>query len=87
MVLGKLPVLGRPTHLDWSRARAFCTCSRCGKGLFGHFFLSSITSLFFLRLSGLVGWLFLGLTALWDSISVHIVLSPKEKEREDRKDR
>ena len=38
MVLGKLPVLGRPTNLDLSRARAFCACSRCGWGLFGHFF-------------------------------------------------
>ena len=24
MVLGKLPVLGRPTKLDWSRKRAYC---------------------------------------------------------------
>ena len=31
-VLGKLPVLGRPTNLDYSRARAYCTCSRCGWG-------------------------------------------------------
>ena len=38
MVLGNLPVLGRPTNLDLSRARAFCACSRCGWGLFGHFF-------------------------------------------------
>ena len=38
MVLGKLPVLGSPTNLDLSRARAFCACSRCGWGLFGHFF-------------------------------------------------
>ena len=31
MVLGKLPVPGRPiTNLDKSRARAFCACSRCG---------------------------------------------------------
>ena len=37
-VLGKLPVLGRPTNLDYSRASAYCTCSRCGWGLFGHFF-------------------------------------------------
>ena len=37
-VLGKLPVPGRPTHLDCSRARAYCACSRCGWGLFGHFF-------------------------------------------------
>ena len=38
MVLGKLPVPGRPTNLDYSRARAFYACSRCGLGLFGHFF-------------------------------------------------
>ena len=51
MVLGKLPVPGRPTNLDYNRARANCACGRCGWGLFGHFFLSSITSLFFLPLS------------------------------------
>ena len=38
MVLGKLPVPGRPTSLDNSRARAYCSCSRCGWGLFGHFY-------------------------------------------------
>ena len=38
MVLGKLPVTGRPTSLDNSRTRAFCACSGCGWGLFGHFF-------------------------------------------------
>ena len=37
-VLGKLPVLGRPTNLDYSRARAYCACIRCWWGLFGHFF-------------------------------------------------
>ena len=37
-VLGKLPVPGRPAYLDYSRARAYCACSRCGWGLFGHFF-------------------------------------------------
>ena len=47
MVLDKLPVRGRPTYLDKSRARACCACSRCGWGLFGHFFISSIISLFF----------------------------------------
>ena len=52
MVLGKLPVLGRHTNLDYSRARAYCAYSRCGWGLFGHFFLSSIISIFFLPLSG-----------------------------------
>ena len=35
---GKLPVPGLPTHLDNSRARAYYTCNRCGRGLFGHFF-------------------------------------------------
>ena len=38
------------TNLDNSRARVYCTCSRCGWGLFGHFFLSSIFSLFILIL-------------------------------------
>ena len=38
MVLGKVPVPGRPTNLDSSRTRACCTCSSCGWGLFGHFF-------------------------------------------------
>ena len=38
MVLGKLPVPGRPTFLDKSRAKAYCACNRCGRGLFGHFF-------------------------------------------------
>ena len=37
-VLDKLPVPGRSTNLDYSRARAYCTYSRCGWGLFGHFF-------------------------------------------------
>ena len=31
-------VPGRPTNLDKSRTRAYCACSRCGWGLFGHFF-------------------------------------------------
>ena len=39
MVLGKLLVPGRPTNLEKSKARAYCTCSRCGRGLFGHFSL------------------------------------------------
>ena len=37
-MLGKLTVPGRPTSLADSRARAYCACSRCGWGLFGHFF-------------------------------------------------
>ena len=44
MVLGKLPVPGRPNNLDYSRERAYCACSRCGWGLFGHFY----SHLFFL---------------------------------------
>ena len=37
--VNKLPVLGRPTNLDCSRARACCACSSCGWELFGHFSL------------------------------------------------
>ena len=51
-MLGKLPVPGRPTNLDYSRAKAYCARSRCGGGGVWTFFLSSITSLFFLPLSG-----------------------------------
>ena len=50
MVLGKLPLPGRPTNLDKSRARAHCSCGRCGWGVVCTFFLSSIISLFFLPL-------------------------------------
>ena len=50
MVLGKLSVPGRPANLNSSRARACCTCCRCGWGLFGHFF--SRLSFLFLPLSG-----------------------------------
>ena len=30
MVLGKLSVPGRPTNLNYSRARAYCAYRRCG---------------------------------------------------------
>ena len=50
-VLGKLSVTGRPTNLDYSRARAYCTCSRCGWGLFEHFF-SRLSFLLSFSLSG-----------------------------------
>ena len=49
MVLGKLPVPGRPT-LDKCRARASCACSRYGWGWFGHFF-SLLSFLFSFSLS------------------------------------
>ena len=38
MVLSKLSVPGHPTTLDISRTRTYCAFSRCGWGLFGHFF-------------------------------------------------
>ena len=46
MVLGKLLVPGASYNFDYSRARAYCACSRCGRGLFGHFysFLSFLSS-------------------------------------------
>ena len=50
MVLGKLPVPGRPTNLDYSRARAYCACSRWG--WFGHFFFSRLSFLFSFSLFG-----------------------------------
>ena len=43
MLLGKLPVLGHPTYLDYSRASAYCACSGCGWGLFGPFFFSFLS--------------------------------------------
>ena len=43
MVLGKLPAQGHPTNLDSSRARAHCTCSRCG---WGTSFFSRLSFLF-----------------------------------------
>ena len=52
MVLGKLRLPGRPTNLDYSRARAYCAYSRYGWGLFEHLFFSCIISLFFLPFSG-----------------------------------
>ena len=37
-MLGKLPVVGRPTNLVSIRARTYCACIRSGWALFGHFF-------------------------------------------------
>ena len=37
MVLGNLPVPGRPANLNHSRARTYSTYSRCGWELIGHF--------------------------------------------------
>ena len=48
-MLGKLPVPGRLTNLDESRARVYWPCSGCGWGLFGNLF-SRLSFLFFLPL-------------------------------------
>ena len=45
MALGKLPVPGRSTSLDYSKARAYCACSGCGWGFVWTFVVSSIISL------------------------------------------
>ena len=50
MVLGKLTVPGRSTNFDYSRARAYCSYSRCGCGFFGHFY-SHLSFLFSFSLS------------------------------------
>ena len=38
MVLGKLPVPGRPAGFGSGGTRAYCACGRCGWGLFGRFY-------------------------------------------------
>ena len=48
MILGKLPVgTCNPTNINYTRARAYCAYSKCGWGLYGHFFshLSFLSSL------------------------------------------
>ena len=50
MVLGKLPVPGRPTNLDNSRARAYCACGGFEWRLFGHNY-SSVSFLLSFSLS------------------------------------
>ena len=51
VVLGELPVPGRPTSLENSRAMAYCACGLVRAGVVWIFFLSCIISLFFLPLS------------------------------------
>ena len=46
---GRLPVPWRATSLNNRRARAFCACSNCGRGLFGYLFPSPV--IYFLSLS------------------------------------
>ena len=45
MVLGKLPVPGRPTNLDHCRTRAYCACSSAGGGCLDIFSLVYHSSL------------------------------------------
>ena len=69
MVLGKLPVPGRPTYLDYSRARAYYANIRCGWGLFGHFF-SNLSFLSSFSLS-------LGDGPIWTEILSQRAVKPK----------
>ena len=68
-MLGKFSVPGRPTVLENIRARACCSCSGCGLGLFGHFpcRLSFLSSFFFSLGDGLI----------WSEILSQRPLSPK----------
>lgn len=52
-------VSGRSTNLNKSKKRTYCACSRCGRGLLGHFSLLFLISCFF-PLSGRqldIGWI------------------------------
>ena len=73
MVLGKLPVLRRPANFDLSRARAYCACSRCGRGLFGHFF-SLLSTFFSFSLS-------LGDGMIWTEIMSHRADQPTQQQK------
>ena len=53
MVHGKLPVSGRPTvWITVGQGPVYCACSRCGLGLFGHFYSHLSFSLLVLPLFG-----------------------------------
>ena len=57
-MLSELPVPGRPTDWNYSRAWAYCDCSRCGWGCLDIFSLV-YRFLFFLSLwKTVIGWLF-----------------------------
>ena len=82
MVLGKLPVPGRPTILVTVGQGPIALAVGAG-GVVWTFLLSSILSPLFSTLW--VGWLVvLDLTALSDNISVYIGPSPKEWEKEKK---
>ena len=73
-----LPVPGRPTNLDNSRARAYCACSRCWWGLFRHFSLVYHFSL----LSNS-----LGNGPIYTKILSQRAVKPKPSDRPDLKER
>ena len=52
MVLGKLPVPGRPANLDFSRTRASALAVCAGAGCLDVIFFIHLSFLFFLPLSG-----------------------------------
>ena len=83
MVLGKLPVPGRPTDLDYSRAWAYCTFSRCGGGCLDIFSLVYHFSF----PSPSLGWL-VGCFGLNDPLrqyfSLYRVVSQRERERQEK---
>ena len=64
MVPGKPPVPERPTNFNYGRAKAYCTCSRCGWGLFGHFF-SRVSFLFSFSLSLEDSPVYTGILSQW----------------------
>ena len=77
MVLGKLPVPGRPANLDFSRTRAYCTCSRCGWGCL---------DIFFSRLSLLSSFsLFLGDGPIKTGIPSQRAAKPKTTDQPNRR--
>ena len=54
MVLGKLPLPGRPCTLESSRAWAYCTCSWCGWGCLDIFSLSFLSAFSLCMRDGLI---------------------------------
>ena len=84
-MLGKLPVPGRPTNLDYNRARTYCACSRCRRGLFRHFF-SHPSHLFSFSLSLGDGWL-VGCFGFGGPLRRFFSLNRAVSQREERKER
>ena len=73
---------GRPTNFDNNRARAYCSCSRCGWGCVDIFSLAYLFS--FLSHSMVFG--LNGPLRLYFSIHVYRTVSQREREREREKE-